>query len=132
MNNPYLRLEPFLPTQLFTFRPRLLSAMAEDKKSNNNSSNSKLKTIVVAGEDYNFGVLVLRVPQDVADSEEGKMLANALLGRDPHYNPYTRMTSKENVDHIAIVDKLLADWEAKYSMKLHSADSDVTLGSLFN
>jgi hypothetical protein len=104
--------------------------MAEVKKSND--SNSNLKTIVVAGEVYDLGVLVLRVPREVADSEEGKMLVNALLGRDPHYNPYTRMTKKENVEHIATVNKLLADWEVKYAMELHSTDDDVALGSLFN
>lgn len=102
--------------------------MTEVKESN----NSNLKTIVVASENYDCGVLVLRVPREVADSEEGKMVVAAVLGQDPRYNPYTRMTKKENAEHIAAVNKLLADWEAKYAMELHSTYGDVVLGSLFN
>lgn len=91
----------------------------------------QLKTIIVAGEDYDLGVLVLRVPREVVESPEGKMVVAAILGKDSHYNPYTRMASEENVEHIAAIDKILEDWKLKYAMKLHSADGDVVLGSMF-
>lgn len=75
------------------------------------------------------GTELFALPKDVANTDESKMVINAIAGRDEQYNPYTGTGDNLNKEYIKSIESILQIWRIKYLLPNNTIGTNFAFGN---